>query len=699
MPKVIIDGVEIEAPDGATLLQACEMAGKEVPRFCYHERLSVAGNCRMCLVEVKGMPKPMASCALSVNDLRPGPNGEPPEVFTESEVARKARHGVLEFMLINHPLDCPICDQGGECDLQDQALGYGRGESRFKEAKRAVEDRYIHPLIKTIMTRCIKCTRCVRFIADVAGIGDLGATGRGEDVEICTYLDEALKTELAGNIADICPVGALTHAPYAYHARPWELSKTETIDLMDGMGSNIRVDAKFDRLMRIMPRLHEDINEEWISDKTRYAWDGLRNRRLDACWVKENGQFRRATWEEALARIAEAFPKDAPEKAAGLAGDFVSAEEAFAFKRVLEALGVKNVDCRPPHVKLGEAGGRAGYLFNATIAGIDEADAILLIGANPRLEAAVLNTRIHRAWFDRDVPIGVIGEKIEVTYDYAHLGETPDALANLAAGEDDFFRVLEKAERPLVVLGMGALMRPDGEGIRALAARLSMKIGAVSDGWNGFSILHTNMGLPSALEAGCLPGEGGLDTAGILSAAEKGDVSFVWLLGADELPVDRLKDAFVVYQGTHGDAGAHAADVILPAAAWTEMNATYVNLEGRPQLALRAVTPPGAAREGWQIISDMARVLGVDEAVFSAAADLRAALYESSPQLAKIDVIEPADASALEELPDVGGKVGAAPLTSVIEDFWQSNAVARASEILRRMSEIMRVGQGREAAE
>ena len=699
MPKVIIDGVEIEAPDGTTLMQACEMAGKEVPRFCYHERLSVAGNCRMCLVEVKGIPKPMASCALSVNDLRPGPNGEPPEVFTESEVARRARHGVLEFMLINHPLDCPICDQGGECDLQDQALGYGRGVSRFHEAKRAVEERYIHPLIKTVMTRCIKCTRCVRFIADVAGIGDLGATGRGENVEITTYLDQALNTELAGNIADLCPVGALTHAPYAYHARPWELTKTETIDLMDGMGSNIRVDAKFDRLMRIMPRLHEDVNEEWISDKTRYAWDGLRNRRLDRCWLRENGALREATWEEALARIAEAFPKGTPQKAAGLAGDFVSAEEAFAFRRVLDALGVANVDCRPEHVKLGEKGGRAGYLFNATIAGVDVADAILLIGANPRFEAAVLNTRIHRAWFDRDVPIGVIGERIDVTYDYEHLGETPDVLAALAAGEGDFFDVLEKAERPLIVLGMGALQRPDGEVIRALAARLALNVGAVTGDWNGFSILHTSMGLPSALEAGCLPGEGGLDTEGILAAAERGDVSFVWLLRADELPMHRLQNAFVVYQGTHGDAGAHVADVILPAAAWTEMNATYVNMEGRPQLALRAVFPPGEAREGWRIIADVARTLGAEDAAFGTAEQLRSAMYEYAPQLAHIDVITLANPADLKVLTENDGVPGSAPLRSAIGDYWQSNAVARASDILRRMSEIMRGGQSRKAAE
>ncbi len=650
MPKLKIDGELIEVPDGTTVLQACEMAGKEIPRFCYHERLSVAGNCRMCLVEVKGIPKPMASCALSVNDLRPGPNGEPPEVFTESEVARKARHGVLEFILINHPLDCPICDQGGECDLQDQAQYYGRGESRFREAKRAVDERYISPLIKTIMTRCIKCTRCVRFIADVAGLGDLGATGRGENIEITTYLDAALNTELAGNIADVCPVGALTHAPYAYHARPWELSKTETIDLMDGMASNIRVDAKFDRVMRILPRLHEDINEEWISDKTRHAWDGLRARRLDVPWVRENGQLREATWEEALAKLAEAFPKDAPEKAAVLTGPFVAAEEAFAVKRLAEALGVASIDCRPPHVKLGEAGGRAGYLFNPGIAGIDEADAILLIGSNPRFEASVLNTRIHRTWFERDAKIGVIGEAIDVTYDYTHLGEGPDVLAALAEGKGDFFEVLKQAEKPLIVLGMGALMRPDGEAIRALAAKLALACGAVSDAWNGFAVLHTDCGLPSALEAGCLPGEGGRDTAGILQAAAAGEVSFVWLLGVDDIDMGQLGEAFVVYQGSHGDAGAARADVILPAAAWTEKNATYVNMEGRPQLALRAVLPPGQAKEDLAVIAAVAQALGAEQAVPDSPAAARQALYEQAAHLASIDSIATADIAGIEAL-------------------------------------------------
>ncbi len=705
MPKLKIDGELIEVPDGTTVLQACEMAGKEIPRFCYHERLSVAGNCRMCLVEVKGIPKPMASCALSVNDLRPGPNGEPPEVFTESEVTRRARQGVMEFLLINHPLDCPICDQGGECDLQDQAMGYGRGESRFREPKRAVEDRYISPLVKTVMTRCIKCTRCVRFIADVAGVGDLGAIGRGEDVEISTYLDAAIDTELAGNIVDLCPVGALTNAAYAFRARPWELTKTETVDAMDGMGCNIRIDAKFDRIMRILPRLHEDINEEWISDKTRHVWDGLQNRRLDRPWIRENGRFREATWEEAFTKIAEAFPKDAPEKAAAIAGDLVAAEEAFALKRLMAALGVASVDCRPPHVPLGNAGGRAGWLFNPTIAGLDEADAILLVGCNPRFEASVLNTRIHRAWFDRDVPVALIGEKADIPYEYSHLGETPDILLELAVGRHPFLETLKAARRPVIMLGLGALMRPDGAAIWSATAQVAQAAGAVSADWNGFAVLHATAGLVSALEAGCLPDAGGRDTAGILAAAAAGEVSFVWLLGADEIDMAPLKEAFVVYQGSHGDAGAEAADVILPGATYAEKEVTYVNMEGRPQMTARAVLPPGEAREDWAILRRAADALGVDVG-FDTMDALRARLYEQAPHLARIDEITPADPAGVAEVAGLGGEVaGGVALGSCVHDFWLTNPIARASRVMQQMSALRRSesddadGGNREAAE
>ncbi len=700
MPKLIVDGKEIEVADGTTLMQACEMAGAEIPRFCYHERLSVAGNCRMCLVEVKGAPKPMASCAVSVNDLRPGPNGEPPEVFTNSDVTRRARRGVMEFLLINHPLDCPICDQGGECDLQDQAMGYGRGVSRFCEPKRAVEERYIGPLVKTVMTRCIKCTRCVRFMADVAGIGELGAIGRGENIEITTYLDAALDTELQGNIVDLCPVGALTSAPYAYRARPWELTRVETIDVMDAMGCNIRMDVKFDRLMRIQPRLHEDINEEWISDKTRHVWDGLAARRLDRPWVRDGGKLREATWEEAFDRIAANFPKDEPDRAAAIAGELVAAEEAFALKALMEALGVASVDCRPAHVPLGNAGGRAGYLFNPAIAGIDEADAIVLIGSNPRFEAAVLNTRIYRAWFERDARVAVIGEKVDVPYEYEHVGESPDALLALAAGKGALARELKKARRPLIAVGMGALMRPDGAAIWSAAAKLAESRGAVGGEWNGFGVLHTAAGLVGALDVGCLPGKGGRDTAGIIEAAGKGDVSFVWLQGADEVDVTALGEAFVVYVGSHGDAGAHRADVVLPGAAYSEKDATYVNMEGRPQLALKALHPPGEAREDWAILRKAAEVLGADVG-FNGFGELRARMREAAPLLGRIDEIGKADAAGLAEVAALGGEVaGKVPLASHVADFWLTNPVARASRIMNEMSRLRgEAAAGRQAAE
>ena len=700
MPKLIVDGKEIEVADGTTLLQACEMAGAEIPRFCYHERLSIAGNCRMCLVEVKGAPKPMTSCALSVNDLRPGPNGEPPEVFTDSEVTRRSRKGVMEFLLINHPLVCPICDQGGECDLQDQAMGYGMDHSRFREAKRGVENREIGSLIKTGMARCIKCTRCVRFVADVAGIGELGAIGRGENIEITTYLDAALETELQGNLVDLCPVGALLSKPYLASARPWELKKTQSIDVMDAMCANIRIDTKYDRIMRILPALHEGINEEWISDKTRHVWDGLAARRLDRPWVRENGRLREASWDEALEKIAENFPAGAPEKAAGLAGALVAAEEAFAFKTLMDNLGVKNIDCRPAHAPLGNAGGRAGYLFNATIAGIGEADAILIIGANPRYEASVLNTRIYRAWAERDVPVALLGEKADLPYAYDHLGEKPDVLMDMAAGKGAFLDVLKQAKRPLVILGMGALSRPDAVAIWGAAAKIARDCGAAGEDWNGFSILHTDAGLVGALDAGCLPGEGGLDTAGILNAAKAGELSFVWLLGADDVDVSALGEAFVVYTGSHGDAGAHRADVILPGAAYTEKDMTWVNMEGRPQMSTRAVLPPGEAREDWAILRAASERLG-KPLDFDTIEELRARMYEAAPHLAALDSIEKADPAGLADVAALSGDVaGRVALGSAVADFWLTNAVARASKIMNGLSaERARARAKRQAAE
>ncbi|WP_395663892.1 NADH-quinone oxidoreductase subunit NuoG, partial [Aestuariivirga sp.] len=486
MPKIKIDGTEIEVENGLTLLQACEQAGAEVPRFCYHERLSIAGNCRMCLVEVKGgPPKPQASCALSVNDLRPGPNGEPPEVFTNTPMVKKAREGVMEFLLINHPLDCPICDQGGECDLQDQAMAYGVDKNRFHENKRAVEDKYLGPLVKTQMNRCIQCTRCVRFTTEVAGIEQMGATGRGEDMEITTYLNKAINSELQGNIIDLCPVGALTSKPYEFKARPWELRKTETIDAMDAVGSNIRVDARGREVMRIMPRTHEEINEEWISDKTRFVWDGLKAQRLDRPYVREIGKLRSASWPEAFQRIAQRMKGTNPERIGIILGDLVGAEEAFSARQFAEQLGIKNIDCRQDGTPLGGAGGRAGYLFNTGIAGLEEASSILLIGSNPRIEAPIINARIRKRVMQGSCKVSVIGERADLTYPYAYLGAGPESLAQALASAE------AAGEKPVVIVGQGALARTDGAQVLAAAYKTAERLGAIKDGWNGFNVLHT----------------------------------------------------------------------------------------------------------------------------------------------------------------------------------------------------------------
>src|SRR5882724_7470144 len=475
MAKLKVDGKEITVPDHYTLLQAAEDAGAEVPRFCFHERLSIAGNCRMCLIEVKGgPPKPQASCAMGVRDLRPGPNGEPPEIFTKTKMVKKAREGVMEFLLINHPLDCPICDQGGECDLQDQAMAYGVDASRYQENKRAVEDKYIGPLVKTIMTRCIHCTRCIRFSTEVAGVSELGAIGRGEDMEITTYLESAMTSELQGNVVDLCPVGALTSKPYAFAARPWELNKTESIDTMDALGSAIRVDSRGREVMRILPRVNDDVNEEWISDKTRHVIDGLRTQRLDEPYIRENGRLRAATWPQAFAAIAAKVKATSPDRIGAIAGDLAAVEEMFALQDLMARLGTKNIDARQDGAALNPEWGRASYLFNAGIAGIERADALLIIGSNPRREAAVLNARIRKRWRAGKFPIAVIGERADLTYDYDYLGAGPKTLADLAAGKVKFAETLKGAERPMVIVGAGALTRPDGAAVAALAAKAAI---------------------------------------------------------------------------------------------------------------------------------------------------------------------------------------------------------------------------------
>jgi len=681
MAKIIVDGIEVDVPADYTLLQAAETAGKEIPRFCFHERLSVAGNCRMCLVEVKGgPPKPTASCAMSVKDLRPGPNGEPPEMFTNSPMVKKAREGVMEFLLINHPLDCPICDQGGECDLQDQALAFGRDRSRYTESKNAVENKYIGPLVKTEMTRCIQCTRCVRFTAEICGTSDMGNINRGEDSQITTYLQSAMRSELQGNVTDLCPVGALLPRPQNFRARPWEYTKTPAIDVSDGLGANIRIDTRGREVIRILPRVNDAVNEEWISDKARQSVDGLKLQRLDRPYVRENGKLRPASWSEAFNAIAAKVKAASPQKIGFIGGDLSSVEDLFAAKTLADKLGVKNVDCRQDGAKLDPKNGRATYLFNATVEGIDVADALLIIGSNPRWESPVLNARIRRRWRAGEFSIAVIGEKHDLTYPYEHLGTGPDTLAKVAQGEG-FGAVLAKAERPLILVGSGALAREDGEAIAALAAKL-----AVKGDWNGYSVLHTAASRVGGLDIGFVPGEGGLTAAAM---AKAGALDLVFLVGADEINV--APGAFVVYVGTHGDRGAHRADVILPGAAYTEKSGLYVNTEGRVQLTGRAAFPPGEAREDWAIIRALSDALG-HTLPYDSLAGLRKALTEKLPHLLRIDQIAPADPAAVAALARrSGGAIGKAPLLSPIGDYYLTNPIARASAV---MAECSRVASG-----
>src|SRR5690348_9850632 len=686
MTKLVVDGKEIDVPPDYTLLQACEAAGAEIPRFCFHERLSIAGNCRMCLVELVGSPKPVASCAWGVRDCRPGPKGEPPEVKTRSPMVRKAREGVMEFLLINHPLDCPICDQGGECDLQDQSMAYGVDASRYRENKRAVEDKYIGVLVKTIMTRCIHCTRCIRFMTEVAGVPELGAIGRGEDMEITTYLESAMTSELQGNVVDLCPVGALTSKPYTFVARPWELGKTESIDVMDAIGSAIRVDTRGREVMRILPRTNDNVNEEWISDKTRQIVDGLRTQRLDQPYVRENGRLRPASWSEAFGAIAARLATTSARRIGAIAGDLVSVEEMFAVKDLLTRLGSRNFDCRQDGGALDPAWGRAAYLFNATIAGIERADALLMVGANPRKEASVLNSRIRKRWRAGKFPIGVNGEKVDLTYPYDYLGAGAETLAELAAGRHAFADVMRKAERPIILLGAGALARRDGAAIASLAAKAAVDLGAVKEGWNGYSVLHTAASRVGGLDIGFVPGEGGLKAA---EMGAYGTLDLLFLLGADEIGI--APSAFVVYIGTHGDRGAQRADVILPGATYTEKSAIYVNTEGRVQMAARAAFPPGDAREDWAIIRALSDVMK-QRLPYDSLSALRVALFKAYPHLRRIDTVETPEPAAIAALSSLGGAPEKTPFRCAIGDFYQTNPIARASAV---MAECSAMAQGR----
>ena len=663
--KIIIDGREIEVDPAMTLIQACEQAGVEIPRFCYHERLSIAGNCRMCLVEiVGGPPKPAASCAMQVRDLRPGPEGQPPVVKTNSPMVKKAREGVMEFLLINHPLDCPICDQGGECDLQDQAMAYGVDFSRYREPKRAVDDLNLGPLVETHMTRCISCTRCVRFTTEVAGITQMGQTGRGEDAEITSYLNQTLESNLQGNIIDLCPVGALVSKPYAFTARPWELTKTESIDVMDALGSSIRIDTKGREVMRILPRNHDGVNEEWISDKTRFVWDGLRRQRLDRPYVREKGKLRPASWAEALAAAAKAMK--GAKKLAGLVGDLAPVEAAFALKQLVEGLGGQ-VECRTDGAKL-PAGNRSAYVGTAAVEDVDAARAIYLVGTNPRDEAPVLNARIRKAW-SHGARVTLVGPAVDLTYDHTHAGTDRAALVNLA-------KDAKPEDGALVIVGQGALTGADGEAVLSQAMALAKAL----DG--GFLVLHTAAARVGAMDVGAVT-EGG-----VAAALEGADV--VLNLGADEIDVPA--GAFVIYQGSHGDRGAHRADVILPAAAYPEENGLFVNTEGRPQLALRAGFPPGEAKENWAILRALSAEAGA-KLPYDSLAQLRQALVGAHPPLGAIDEVPENAWQPVRAKAPGKGDFGYA-----VADFYLTNPIARASQLMAELSAMARARAARPMA-
>jgi NADH-quinone oxidoreductase subunit G len=674
MPKLTIDGIEVEVPAGSTILQAAEAAGIEIPRFCYHERLSVAGNCRMCLVEVeKTPPKPIASCAYPV--------GEGMVVHTDTPMVRNGRRGVMEFLLINHPLDCPICDQGGECDLQDQAMGFGSDHSRYAENKRAVKDEDIGPLVKTVMTRCIHCTRCIRFITEVAGVPELGATDRGEHMEVGTYVEKALSSELSANIIDLCPVGALTSKPYEFVARPWELSKVDSIDVLDAVGANIRIDSRGPEVLRILPRLNEDVNEEWLGDKSRFALDGLKRSRLDRPWLKRDGRLTAVSWAEAFSAIADKVKGLSGDRIGAIAGDLCDAESMLALKDLMASLGSANVDCRQDGARL-DASRRDFYSFNTSIAGIEEADAVLLIGTNPRKEAPVLNARIRKAFVASALPIGAIGAETDLTYKVTHLGTDPSAINALHDGSHPFAETLRNAKKPLIIVGQGALARADGSAVLAAAWRLAGSVGALSPEWHGFNVLHTAAARVGGLDLGFVPGPNGKSVAQMLD----GGVDVLWLLGADEVDTARIgANTFVIYQGHHGDAGAHRADVILPGAAYTEKSGTYVNTEGRVQRGFLAVYPPGDAREDWTIIRAFSQLTG-KTLPYDTIDALRQRLEQVNVVFSRIGFLPRFGCSDLAAPSGDPAALSDAPFAAVVENYYQTDAISRNSPTMAECS-------------
>jgi NADH-quinone oxidoreductase subunit G len=676
MPTLKLDGREVEFTPGESVIQVCDREGVEIPRFCYHDRLKIAGNCRMCLVEVKpGPPKPQASCALPA-----APNME---VMTNTPMVKKAREGVMEFLLINHPLDCPICDQGGECDLQDEAMAYGSGLSRYHDHKRAVEEKYMGPLVKTQMTRCIHCTRCVRFVDEVAGVPEIGALGRGEHMEITSYLEKALTSELSANIVDLCPVGALTSKPYAFNARPWELTKTESIDVLDAVGSNIRIDTRGEAVLRILPRLNEEVNEEWLADKSRYACDGLKTQRLDRPYVRKNGKLVQVSWAEALTVVGEKLGALKGTEVAALAGNLADVESMLALKDLMTAIGSPHLDCRQDGAKI-DATDRASYLMNTGIAALEQADVALFIGTDIRHEAPLVNTRLRKAYLNKGLQAYNVGAAFDLTYPVTQLGDNPQILEQIASGTHPLSDALKNAKNPIIILGAGALARSDGEAILATVKKIAATCNVVRDGWNGYNMLHYAAARVGALDIGFVPQKGGRDTSGIISAIGKKEIKAVYLMGVDEIDMSYFGDAFVVYQGHHGDIGAHRADVVLPGAAYTEKDGIYVNTEGRVQEARRAVFPRGEAKEDWQILRLVAEQL--DKALPYASRDqLRARLVQEFPHFAHIDARQ--DATWKNPAKE-NGAVSSEKFDYPVRNFYMTDPISRASKTMAQCSEL-----------
>jgi len=665
MAKLTVNGIEIEVPNGSTVLQACEAVGAEIPRFCYHEKLAIAGNCRMCLVEVEKSPKPVASCAQPVADGM--------IVHTDTPSVKKAREGVMEFLLINHPLDCPVCDQGGECDLQDQAMKYGKGYSRFEEKKRAVVDKYMGPLISTNMNRCIHCTRCVRFLEDVAGTNELGAIGRGEDMEITTYIGNSISSELSGNIIDLCPVGALTAKPYEFQFRSWELKKTFSIDVFDGVGSNIIIGSRGTEVMRILPNRNDEINEEWISDKTRFAHDGLKYQRLDTPMVKKNGKLELCDWVEAFIAIKEKISVTTPEKIGAIAGDFIDVETMFLAKKLFTELGSQNYDCRQNGSFLDNSE-RWLYTFGTTINNIEKADACLILGSNPRHEAAIINARIRKAFLNNKMKIALIGEKIDLNYDYEHLGDTTSILKQIADGEHNFCEILKNAKNPIIIVGANVFTRKDFEAFIYYLKKICISFEIIRDGWNGFNVLHSSAAIVGGLDVGFIPQVKSISTQDIIMNS---DVLF--LFGADEIDFKQIpQETFVIYQGHHGDNGAHRADVILPSAAYTEKDGTYVNTEGRVQRTYAAVPPPRYAKPDWEIINELAKSLNIDF-VIESLNELRNLILKEFPEFGYVNNIMQNDIKITLKKKKEFNKN---PIINVMKNFYMNDCISRNSRVM-----------------